>query len=220
MTFSLAARCERTGMFGVAITTASIAVGGRCPFVRGGVGAVLTQNRTDPRLGPRGLDLLEQGMNAQETIDELVRTGHVIGWRQLAVVDRQGRTAHFSGQSIVSKHGGYEGPGCVSVGNLLKSTELPKRMIEGYGKRPGEHIADRLLDSLAAGLDAGGETNPVRSAALLVANEFDFAEINLRVDDHDDPVGELQRLWKVYAPQLDHFVLRVKDPNAIPPNPF
>ncbi len=220
MTFSLAARCERTGMFGVAITTASVAVGARCPFVRGGVGAVLTQNRTDPRLGPRGLDLLEKGLNAQETIDELVRTGHVIGWRQLAVVDKDGRTAHFSGGSIVSKHGGYEGPGCVSVGNLLKSTELPKRMVEGYAKRPDAHIADRLLDSLVAGLEAGGETNPVRSAALLVAHEFDFAETNLRVDDHDDPVGELQRLWKVYEPQLDHFVLRVKDPNAIPPNPF
>lgn len=219
MTFSLAARCERTGMFGVAITTASVAVGARCPFVRGGVGAVLTQNRTDPRLGPRGLDLLAQGMNAQEAIDELVRTGHVIGWRQLAVVDKQGRTAHFSGKSIVSKHGGHEGPGCVSVGNLLVSTELPKRMVEGYGKRPDAHIADRLLDSLVAGLDAGGETSPVRSAALLVAHEFDFPEINLRVDDHEDPVGELHRLWKVYAPQVDHFVLRVKDPNAIPPNP-
>lgn len=220
MTFSLAARCERTGMFGVAITTASVAVGARCPFVRGGVGAVLTQNRTDPRLGPQGLDLLEKGLNAQETVDELVRTGHVIGWRQLAVVDKEGRTAHFSGGSIISKHGGYEGPACVSVGNLLKSNDLPKRMVEGYAKRPDAHIADRLLDSLVAGLEAGGETNPVRSAALLVAHEFDFAEINLRVDDHDDPVGELQRLWKVYEPQLDHFVLRVKDPNAIPPNPF
>lgn len=219
MTFSLAARCERTGMFGVAITTASVAVGARCPFVRGGVGAVLTQNRTDPRLGPRGLDLLQKGLNAQETVDELVRTGHVIGWRQLAVVDKQGRTAHFSGSSIVSKHGGYEGPGCVSVGNLLVSTELPKKMVEGYAKRPEAHFADRLIDSLVAGLDAGGETNPVRSAALLVANEFEFPEINLRVDDHDDPVGELRRLWNVYAPQLDHFVLRVKDPNAIPPNP-
>lgn len=219
MTFSLAARCKRTGMFGVAITTASVAVGARCPFVRGKVGAVLTQNRTDPRLGPRGLDLLEKGLSAQETIDELVRTAHVIGWRQLAVVDKEGRTAHYSGKSIVSKHGGYEGPECVSIGNLLVSTELPKRMVEGFGRRPDAHLADRLLDSLVAGLEAGGETSPVRSAALLIAHEFDFPETNLRVDDHDDPVGELKRLWKVYEPQLDHFVLRVNDPNAIPPNP-
>lgn len=214
MTFSLAGVCKRTGMFGTAITTASVAVGARCPFVRGRVGAVLTQNRTDPRLGPRGLDLLEQGKSAQETIDELVRTGHIIGWRQLAVVDTKGKTAHFSGASIVSKHGGHEGPDCVSIGNLLVSSELPQQMVEGFGNRPDAHIADRLLDSLVAGLDAGGEISPVRSAALLVAHEFDFPEINLRVDDHDDPVGELQRLWKVYAPQVANFVVRVKDPNA------
>lgn len=214
MTFSLAGICKRTGMFGVAITTASVCVGARCPFVRGRVGAVLTQNRTDPRLGPRGLDLLENGNSAQETLDELVRTGHVIGWRQLAAVDRQGRTAHFSGASIVSKHGGHEGPDCVSIGNLLVSSELPQRMVEGFGKRPDAHIADRLLDSLIAGIDAGGEINPVRSAALLVADEFDFPEINLRVDDHDDPVAELQRIWQVYQPQVANFVTRVKDPDA------
>jgi len=200
-------------MFGVAITTASVCVGARCPFVRGQVGAVLTQNRTDPRLGPRGLDLLAAGKNAQETIDELVRTGHVIGWRQLAVVDREGRTAHFSGGSIVSKHGGHEGKNCVSIGNLLVRDELPRRMVEGFEANPDAHIADRLIDSLYAGLDAGGEINPVRSAALLVAHEFDFPEINLRVDDHDDPVGELKRLWKVYEPQVENYVLRVKDPD-------
>src|SRR5690606_297568 len=172
MTFSLAGKCDRTGMFGVAITTASVCVGARCPFVRGQVGAVLTQNRTDPRLGPRGLDLLAAGQNAQETIDELVRTGHVIGWRQLAAVDREGRTAHFSGGSIVSKHGGYEGKSCVSIGNLLVKDELPRRMVEGFETHPDAHIADRLIDSLYAGLDAGGEINPVRSAALLVAHEF------------------------------------------------
>lgn len=214
MTFSLAARCPRTGAFGVVITTASLAVGARCPFVRGGVGAVLTQNRTDPRLGPKGLDLLEKGASAQETIDELVRGAHVIGWRQLAVVDRSGRTAHYSGKSIVSKHGGYEGPNCVSIGNLLVSDSLPRRMVEGFLANPDAHFADRLLDSLDAGLDAGGEINPVRSATLLVAEKFDFPEINLRVDDHDDPVGELRRLWGKYRKELDNFVLRVLDPEA------
>lgn len=213
MTFSLAARCPRTGMFGVAITTASICVGARCPFVRGGVGAVLTQNRTDPRLGPKGLDLLEKGLNAKETIDELVRTGHVIGWRQLAIVDKEGRTAHFSGSSIVSKHGGYEGDGCVSIGNLLVRDELPRRMVEGFLARPDAHIADRLIDSLDAGLAAGGEINPVRSATLLVASKYrEFNEIDLRVDDHDDPVAELRRLWRAYEPQVANFMLRVEDP--------
>lgn len=214
MTFSIAARCSRTGAFGVAITTASVCVGARCPFVRGRVGAVLTQNRTDPRLGPRGLDLLERGASAQEAIDELVRTGHVIGWRQLAIVDKEGRCAHYSGHSIVSKHGGYVGKNCVSIGNLLVSHELPRRMVEAFEADPDAHIADRLIASLRAGLDAGGEINPVRSAALLVAEKFEFPEINLRVDDHDDPVAELARLWDVYRPQLDNFMLRVTDPDA------
>jgi uncharacterized Ntn-hydrolase superfamily protein len=214
MTFSLAARCPKTGAFGVAITTASLAVGARCPFVRGGVGAVLTQNRTDPRLGPQGLDLLEDGASAQETIDELVRTGHVIGWRQLAVVDRQGRTAQFSGESIVSKHCGFEGPQCVSIGNLLVSSELPQRMVEGFMAKPETHFADRLIDSLVAGLDAGGEINPVRSATLLIAEQFDFPHINLRVDDHDDPVRELRGLWRKYEREVDNFIVRVLDPGS------
>jgi uncharacterized Ntn-hydrolase superfamily protein len=214
MTFSLAARCPKSGAFGVCITTASVAVGARCPFVRGGVGAVLTQNRTDPRLGPRGLDLLEKGLSAQDAMAELVRSAHVIGWRQLAIVDRQGGTAHYSGASIVSKHTGATGPGCVSIGNLLVSDTLPKKMIEGYLANPDAHFADRLIDSLEAGLKAGGETAPVRSAALLISQDFDFAEINLRVDDHDDPVSELRRLWKTYEPEVDRYVLRVVDPEA------
>jgi uncharacterized Ntn-hydrolase superfamily protein len=214
MTFSLAARCPKTGAFGVAITTASLAVGARCPFVRGGVGAVLTQNRTDPRLGPQGLDLLEDGASAQETIDELVRTGHVIGWRQLVVVDRQGRTAQFSGESIVSKHCGFEGPQCVSIGNLLVNSELPQRMVEGFMAKPETHFADRLIDSLVAGLDAGGEINPVRSATLLIAEQFDFPHINLRVDDHDDPVRELRGLWRKYEREVDNFIVRVLDPGG------
>lgn len=213
MTFSLAARCPKTGAFGVVITTASLAVGARCPFVRGGVGAVLTQNRTDPRLGPKGLDLLEKGASARSTIDALVENAHVIGWRQLAVVDKHGRTAHYSGKSIVSKHCGCEGPQCVSIGNLLVSEKLPQRMVEGYMANPDTSFADRLVDALQAGLDAGGEVNPVRSATLLVASQFKFPHINLRVDDHDDPVGELRRIWRKYEPEVDNFILRVLDPD-------
>jgi uncharacterized Ntn-hydrolase superfamily protein len=146
-------------------------------------------------------------------LDEVVRGAHVPGWRQLAIVDREGRTAHFSGRSIVSKHCGYEGDQCVSIGNLLVSDTLPRRMVEGYLAGPKAHFADRLLAALDAGLDAGGEINPVRSATLLVAERFDFPEINLRVDDHDDPVGELRRIWAKYRNEVDNFVLRVLDPD-------
>ncbi|MEI2415346.1 DUF1028 domain-containing protein [Orrella sp. JC864] len=214
MTFSIAARCPETGEFGIAITTASLCVGARCPFVKGGVGAVLTQNRTDPRLGPRGLELLEAGASAQEALDELVAKGHVIGWRQLAIVDRQGRTAFFNGGSIVSKHGGYQGEQCVAIGNLLVSSTLPKAMVDGFGARPDASFTDRLIDALEAGLAAGGEINPVRSVAVLVAGPFDFAHINLRIDDADEPVEKARQLWRAYEPQVDNFLLRVTDPDA------
>lgn len=214
MTFSIAARCPRTGAFGVSITTASICVGARCPFVEAGVGAVLTQNRTDPALGLRGIELLKQGKSAQETVDALVKMGKHIGWRQLAVVDRAGRTAHFSGKDIVSLHGGHVGPECVSIGNLLRDKRLPQAMVDGFMENPGAHLADRLLRALEAGIEAGGETNPVRSATVLVGEKFEFPEVNLRVDWHDDPIAELKRVWKAYEPQKANFMLRVVDPGA------
>lgn len=214
MTFSIAARCPETGEFGIAITTASLCVGARCPFVKGGVGAVLTQNRTDPRLGPRGLQLLEEGASADEAMRELVASAHVIGWRQLAIVDKHGNTAHYNGGSIVSKHGGYEGNQCVSIGNLLVSDTLPKAMIDGFSARPEATFTDRLIDALESGLAAGGEINPVRSVAVLVAGQFDFPHINLRIDNADNPVDKARELWRAYEPEVDNFLLRVTDPDS------
>src|SRR5476651_194380 len=117
MTFALAARCPRTGMLGAAVTTSSIAVGSRCVFARAGIGAVLTQHRTDPRLGPRGLDHLAAGKSAEESVAALVASTPHHGWRQLAIVDASGRTAHFSGHLIRSIHDGVTGEGVVAVGN-------------------------------------------------------------------------------------------------------
>src|SRR5258707_4478034 len=102
MTFSIAGRCARTGAFGLSISTSNIGVGSRCPFARAGVGAVLTQNRTDPRLGPRGLDLMRSGCSAQAAMDALVASTPDIGWRQLAAIDAQGRTAPYAGKHILS----------------------------------------------------------------------------------------------------------------------
>src|SRR3954467_14539663 len=100
MTFSIAGRCARTGMLGAVVTTSSIAVGSRCAYAQAGVGAVLTQHRTDPRLGPRGLELLAQGLEAKEVVQRLTANQPGIGWRQLAVLDREGRTAAFHGERI------------------------------------------------------------------------------------------------------------------------
>src|SRR2546430_9785814 len=102
MTFSVVGMCRQTGMFGAAVTTSSIGVGSRCPFAQAGVGAVLTQHRTDPRLGPRGLELLAAGHSASQVMAALVQDNPTIGWRQLAIIDRQGGTAHYHGGIIRS----------------------------------------------------------------------------------------------------------------------
>src|SRR3954464_15747627 len=116
MTFSLIGRCTRPGQIGIAVTTSSIAVGARCAFARAGVGAVLTQHRTDPRLGPRGLALLEEGLEAKAVIERLTQGAPGIGWRQVAVIDREGRTAAYHGERISSVHSAHEGAGCIAVG--------------------------------------------------------------------------------------------------------
>jgi uncharacterized Ntn-hydrolase superfamily protein len=216
MTFALAARCPRTGMLGAAVTTSSLAVGSRCVFARAGIGAILTQHRTDPRLGPLGLEYLAEGKSAQQTIDALVASTPHHGWRQLAVVDREGRTAHFSGKLIASIHGGATGEGVVAVGNLLKVKEIPMAMLRDFEQRPERPLAERLVGALAAGLAAGGENEPVRSAALLVVHEQSFPYVDLRVDDDAAPIERLAALWRAYAPEADDFVQRAIAPGEAP----
>lgn len=216
MTFALAARCPRTGMLGAAVTTSSLAVGSRCVFARAGIGAVLTQHRTDPRLGPLGLELLAAGKTAAQTVDALVASTPHHGWRQLAVVDNSGRTAHFSGSLIASLHGGVTGAGVVAIGNLLKVGEVPAAMLHDFAQRPERQLAERLVAALAAGLAAGGENEPVRSAALLVVHRQSFPYVDLRVDDDAAPIERLASLWRAYAPEADDFVQRAIAPDDAP----
>ncbi|MHB1219159.1 MAG: DUF1028 domain-containing protein [Alphaproteobacteria bacterium] len=213
MTFSIAARCERTGAFGIGITTGSICVGARCPFVLSATGAMLTQHSTDPGLGLRGIELLKTGKSAQQVIDELVKTERKLSWRQLAAVDRNGTVAHFTGDDCSPERGGHAGPNCVAIGNLLRRKELPKAMIDGFMERPQDMLADRLLRALDAGIEAGSEVNPLRSATLLVAERFPFPEVNLRVDWHEEPVAKLRRIWNLYKPDQAMYMQRVTDPD-------
>ncbi len=216
MTFALAARCPRTGMLGAAVTTSSLAVGSRCVFARAGIGAVLTQHRTDPRLGPLGLDMLAAGKTAAETVAALVASTPHHGWRQLAVVDRQGRAAHYSGHLIASIHAGVTGDGAVAVGNLLKNTDVAAAMLRDFARGPERPLAERLVGALTAGLAAGGENEPVRSAALLVVHEQSFPYVDLRVDDDAAPIERLAALWRAYAPEADDFVTRAIAPGEAP----
>ena len=140
MTFSIAGRCARSGAFGVAIATSSIAVGARCPHARAGVGAVATQNITDPALGPLLLDLMGEGLSASDSIQTIIRDRPHIEYRQLTAVDAQGRSASFSGAHILGIHGVSEKPDCVAAGNLLKSPELPSAMTASFAANADAHL--------------------------------------------------------------------------------
>lgn len=217
MTFSITARCPRTGMFGIAITTSSICVASRCVWARAHVGAVATQNITDPRLGSLGLDLMARGFGAAAVVDQLVKAGPYPEFRQLAVVDSWGDVAHYSGAKTLGTHNVATGAGCVAAGNILKSDRVPQAMIDGYLSAPANaHLAERLLRGLEAGLAAGGEVGPVRSAGVYVVDRYPWPVCDLRVDWHETPVAKLRRVWTLYEPQMEQYLTRALDPRAAP----
>ncbi|MEM8688090.1 MAG: DUF1028 domain-containing protein [Pseudomonadota bacterium] len=217
MTFSIVGRSSRSGSFGVAITTSSICVGARCPHARAGAGAVATQNITDPGLGPLLLDELEAGFEAEEALDHITSRRANLDYRQLTVIDNQGRTACFTGANILGVNAESAGENCFAAGNLLADTGVPAAMTEAFALNEEHHLAERLLRSLEAGLKAGGEEGTVHSAALLVVHQHPFPLVDLRVDWHDeDPVGQLRGLWTAYEPQMIDYLNRAVDPAQAP----
>jgi uncharacterized Ntn-hydrolase superfamily protein len=220
MTYSLVGMCRRTGMFGAAVTTSNMNVGARCAFAKARVGAVLTQHRTDNRLGPQGLSMLEDGKTAPDVIDALAADNPTIGWRQLAVVDRNGGTDFHHGDRITSIHAAARGDGCCAIGNIIRNTDVPQKMVDAFEERPDAHMAERLLLALEAGFAAGGEFKQIKSAALLVVHEQSFPLVDLRVEYDRAPLAELRFLWEAYQPQMERFVVQVIDPDSLPyPSP-
>lgn len=206
-------------MLGAVVTTSAISVGARCQHARAGVGAALTQHRTDPRLGPAALDLLAKGLSANEAMQALVAATPHRHWRQLALIDAAGRTAVYSGANVRGEKGEAQGRDCASIANIVRFAALPDAMVAAFEKSPGLPLARRLLDTLEAGEAAGGERQPVVSAALLVVDRESFAYVDLRVDDHATPIAELARLWAIYEPEAEAYVTRAVDPEQATPPP-
>jgi uncharacterized Ntn-hydrolase superfamily protein len=215
MTFSLAARCARTNRFGIAVASSSPAVAARCAHARAGVGAVGTQNITDPSLGAKGLDLLAKGLSAPEALAALRRDAAHVEYRQLMLIDAAGRTACFSGTKTLGTHGMAEGRDVVSAGNLLAHDGVPAAIVQAFEASEG-HLGQRLVAAMLAGLAAGGEAGPIRSAGLLVVDQVSWPVADLRVDWHDEPLAELARLWDLWQPQMDAYVTRALDPREAP----
>lgn len=215
MTFSIIARCARTGQFGMAISSSSPAVAARCSHVRAGVGAVASQNITDPGLGPLVLDRLEAGMAAGEALRAVTAGRDFIDYRQLLVVDRQGGTAIHSGGQVLGVWGEARGVDCAAGGNLLAEPGIPAVMVAAFEAASG-HLGERLMRALEAGLAAGGEAGPVHSAGLKVADRLDWPLVDLRIDWAEDPIGMLRAAWDIYAPQMAAYVQRAENPTQAP----
>jgi uncharacterized Ntn-hydrolase superfamily protein len=216
MTFSIVGRCSETGQLGIAISSSSIAVGARCPWLRAGVGAVASQNITLPALGPQILDALEAGLEPAAALDQALSRNGYSQYRQVALLDSQGRSALFSGSEALGLNNALAGEQCVAAGNLLASPEVIAAMIDAFEHTQGL-LAERLLAAMHAAMAAGGEAGPVHSAALKVVDDLTWPLIDLRVDWADDnPIGQLDNLWQAYRPQMQDYVIRALDPTRAP----
>ncbi|MDO8883465.1 MAG: DUF1028 domain-containing protein [Pseudotabrizicola sp.] len=215
MTFSLIARCARTGQFGMVIASSSPAVAARCAHVRAGVGAVASQNVTDPALGPLLLDLMQTGLPAPDALAQMTKDRAHIDYRQLLAVDAMGRTAIHSGQQVLGIWAEAAGLDCAAGGNLLANDGVPAAMVTALATTTG-HLGDRLMAALEAGLSAGGEAGPVHSAGLKLADRLSWPLADLRIDWADDPIGMLRTAWDVYRPQMLAYVQRATDPTQAP----
>ena len=215
MTFSLAGRCERTGAVGAVIASASMAVAARCVAVRAGAGAVCSQSTTDPRLRTELLDAMAGGLSAPDAIAAVAARAPDIAYRQLAAVDAASGSAWYSGDLALGLAVGVRGTDAAAAGNLLADSGVPAAMLAAFAARPGDSLGDRLIAALQAGLAAGGEVSPVRSAGLLIAESAPWPVTDLRVDWHDDPAGHLEGLWQLWRPQADSYVVRALRPVEI-----
>lgn len=220
MTFSIVARCPETGALGVAVATAVPAVGAVCPYLRAGVGAVSTQSWVNPYLALNGLDLLEQGNSAEEALQQVIKSDPAAALRQLGIVDHTGRAANWTGPDCTDWAGQRAGPGYAIQGNMLTGAAVLDAMETAFVASAGDTLGERLMGALEAGQLAGGDKRGRQSAALKVMRDEAYAYLDLRVDEHAEPVAELRRVFGVAQQQVLPFIEGMptrSDPGRAPP---
>lgn len=216
MTFSIVARCTKTGMFGVAVSSSSPAVAARCAYAQAGVGAIASQNVTDPTLGMRGLELMARGASATEAVAILKRTGAYPEYRQVLAVDAYGASAIHSGPKALGTWAEAHAENVACGGNLLANDNIPQVMVDAFLASQGE-LGDRLIATMQAALKAGGEAGPVRSSGMKLVRDVAWPVADLRCDWTDGcPIEQLAKLWDIYGPQLDAYVTRALNPSVAP----
>lgn len=214
MTFSLVVRDGSA--FGMVVCSSSPAVASRCVHLRAGVGAVASQNVTNPHLGTVALDALAGGATAEAALETTIAGESHADYRQLIVVDASGRAAIHTGAKALGIRHEVSTEGAAAAGNMLADEAVVTALLDGYLTSEASTTEQRLLDGLAAALSAGGEAGPVHSAGLQVVEDVPWPVTDLRVDWHDDPIGELRRLWTVWQPQKADYRTRGLDPTAAP----
>ncbi|MES2511357.1 MAG: DUF1028 domain-containing protein [Pseudomonadota bacterium] len=221
MTFSIVAKCPRTGNLGIAIATYTLAVGQYCDGLLSQIGATMSQASVRQVNNGIGLQLIAQGLSAEHVLHTLVGNDPFPSFRQIAVIDRHGRAACHTGADARNWKGHHARNGLVAMGNVLLGPEVVDGMVRGFDARPEDNLEDRLLKALEAGRDAGGQSNgsrrmPERSAALIVMSDQHYPKINLRVDLHDRAVDELRRVYDRYQLYADYYRQRDLQPATVP----
>lgn len=213
MTFAIAGRCARTGRFGVAISTRPIGVGARCAFIAPNVGVVVSMAYTDPRLGVLGLNLLRSGYSASKVLSEIATSDPNIEHRQICVIDRDGNAVARTGRNNKDWSGAFIEDDLVAMGNNLVSEKTAAAMQAKWSSSREASLDERLLACLEAGRDAGGQNGGQRSAGLFVYDREVYAYVDLRVDLHTEPIGELRRIYTEYAPLRPYYYERPGKPD-------
>jgi uncharacterized Ntn-hydrolase superfamily protein len=214
MTFTVIGRCTRTGMLGIGTATNSFAVGVRVPFIRSSLGAVAIMAIADERLGFQALRLLQMGFKAPAVIEELARLDPYAEYRQLGVIDDDGLGAARTGKMNRDWAGHRVGDNYIVLGNVLMGEHVIDAMEKAFLADPDEDLEERLMQSIEAGRDAGGQHGGQRSAALKVYDRKEFSRVDLRVDIHEEPVAELRRVFDVYRPAIPYYDMRQVDPRV------
>lgn len=214
MTYSIVARCPRTGQFGVGIATYSPNVGLRCPVVVPGRGAASVQAVANPIVQQRAATLLAEGRSARSVIDALQEMDPHPQARQIIAVDAYGLAHGVTGTRNPAWAGHHTGAGYACAGNVLTGPEVVQAMAQAFEASASEDLAERLMRAVEAGRDAGGQPEGQNSAALTVYGTHPFALVDLRVDLHDTPEAELRRLWDWYRPMVPYYVDRAYSPDV------
>jgi len=205
MTWSIIAR-DDAGRFGVAIASRFLAVGALCAYTRRGVGAVATQALANPLYGPAALDRLAAGDAPEAIAEALTQADEGRGQRQLHLIGARGPGAAYTGGECIGWAGHRLGDGYSVAGNMLAGEAVVEASAQAYLDAAGRPLAERLLAALAAGDAAGGDKRGKQAAALRIQGEEEHAQLDLRVDDHAEPVVELQRLYALSFERLQPFL--------------